>query len=174
MRRGLGMKKSIAASNQRSKQDLPPFLSQVRIKPEDEKGIENLSQYIIRNTFSNSTIKYVERTETVLYSSKMSHGKNKKNFQVFDPLEFIAAIIEHIPEKSFQLIRYYGFYLNRMRGDQKKQGLAAQRPDQTADEGVIDIRSCKKKQISQFSPRKRYCGFVISTIYAAHVFRIRY
>jgi hypothetical protein len=54
---------------------------QVRIKPEDEKGIENLSQYILRNTFSNSKIQYVEETETVLYRSKMSHGKNKKNFQ---------------------------------------------------------------------------------------------
>jgi hypothetical protein len=38
----------------------------------------------------------------------MSHGKNKKNFQVFDPLEFSAAIAQHIPEKSFQLVRYYG------------------------------------------------------------------
>jgi len=39
---------------------------QVRIKPEDEQAIENLSQYIIRNTFSNSKIQYVEETETVL------------------------------------------------------------------------------------------------------------
>jgi hypothetical protein len=74
---------------------------QVRIKPGDEKEIENLSQYIIRNTFSNSKIQYVEETETVLYRSKMSNGKNKKNSQVFDPLEFIAAITQHIPEKSF-------------------------------------------------------------------------
>lgn len=66
--------------------------NQVRIKPDDEKGIENLSQYIIRNTFSLEKLKYEERTAPVIYRSKMTHGKNKKNFQVFSPLEFIAAI----------------------------------------------------------------------------------
>ncbi len=121
--------------------------NQVWIKPEDEKGIENLSHYVIRNTFSNSKIQYVEETATVMYRSKMSHGKNKKNFQVFAPLEFIAAISQHIPEKSFQLVRYYGWYSNRMRGDRKKQDLAAQCPDQTADDQIIDIRSCQSRRI---------------------------
>jgi len=38
----------------------------------------------------------------------MSHGKNKKNFQVFSVLNFIAAITQHIPEQSFQLVLYSG------------------------------------------------------------------
>lgn len=97
---------------------------------------------------ASSEIQYVEETETVLYRSKMSHGKNKKNFEVFDPLEFIAAITQHIPEKSFQLVRYYGWYSNRMRGDRKKQeGLVVQSHDQTTDNQVIDIRSCKSRRI---------------------------
>jgi len=29
----------------------------------------------------------------------MSHGKNKKNFKVFSPLEFIAAITQPFPGK---------------------------------------------------------------------------
>lgn len=128
---------------------------QVRIKPEDEKGIENLSQYIIHNTFSNSKIQYVEETETVLYRSKMSHGKNKKNFQVFDALEFIATITQHIPEKSFQLVRYYGWYSNRMRGDRKKQVMAAQGDDHSVDDQVIDIRSCKPRRIPPLMCRKK-------------------
>ncbi|MCB2215830.1 MAG: transposase [Desulfobulbaceae bacterium] len=49
--------------------------NQVLIKPEDEKWVENLPQYIIRNAFTNAKIQYVEETETVLYRSKMSHGK---------------------------------------------------------------------------------------------------
>jgi len=36
-------------------------------------------------------------------------------------LEFIASITQHFPEPSFQLVRYYGWYSNRMRGDRKKQ-----------------------------------------------------
>jgi hypothetical protein len=38
----------------------------------------------------------------------MSHGGNKKNFEIFTPEEFIAAITQHIPDKSFQMARYYG------------------------------------------------------------------
>jgi len=32
----------------------------------------------------------------------------KKNFQLYQAEEFIAAITQHIPEKSFQMVRYYG------------------------------------------------------------------
>jgi hypothetical protein len=58
--------------------------------------------------------KYLRRTETpiknigkVLYRSCLTHGKNKKNFEVFTAEEFIAAITRHIPEKYFQRVRYY-------------------------------------------------------------------
>ncbi len=57
---------------------------------------------------------------SILYLS----GMNKKigrNFEVFTPCDFIAAITQHIPDKSFQLVRYYGWYSNRMRGRRAKQ-----------------------------------------------------
>jgi hypothetical protein len=41
-------------------------------------------------------------------------GMNKKigrNFEVFTPCDSIAAITQHIPNKSFQLVRYYGWWL---------------------------------------------------------------
>jgi len=50
----------------------------------------------------------------------MSHGKNKRNVWIFDPLAFAADITQHIPDKSSQLIRYYGWCSNRMRGDRLK------------------------------------------------------
>jgi hypothetical protein len=58
--------------------------------------------------FSLAKMTYNEQTGTVIYRSKMTHGKNRKNFQVFEADEFITAITQHIPEKSFQLVRYYG------------------------------------------------------------------
>jgi hypothetical protein len=69
---------------------------------DDEKGREALAQYIIRNTFSLEKITYHDETGTVVYRSQMSHGKNKKNFQIYTAEEFIVAITQHIPEKSFQ------------------------------------------------------------------------
>ena len=66
-------------------------------------------------------LKYSDGDRSVIYRSKMAHGKNKRNFKVFSCMEFIASITQHIPETSFQLVRYYGWYSNRMRGDRKKQ-----------------------------------------------------
>jgi len=36
---------------------------------------------------------------------------------------FIAAICQHIPEKCFQMLRYFGFYSNKSRGIRRKQGI---------------------------------------------------
>ncbi|MCP4343010.1 MAG: hypothetical protein GY799_30030 [Desulfobulbaceae bacterium] len=55
-------------------------------------------------------LQYNEGASSVIYRSRMMHGKNKKNFKVFTSLEFIAAITQHIPEPSFQLVRFYGWY----------------------------------------------------------------
>ena len=38
----------------------------------------------------------------------VSHGGNKRNFEMFTPFEFIAAITQHIPERLAQMVRYYG------------------------------------------------------------------
>ena len=51
---------------------------------------------------------YVTESGTVLYQSKLGHGKNKRNFELFTAEEFIAAITQHIPPKSYQMVRYYG------------------------------------------------------------------
>src|SRR5262245_17859667 len=40
----------------------------------------------------------------------------KSNFQVFDPMDFLAEVTQHIPDAGEHLIRYYGFYSNKSRG----------------------------------------------------------
>ena len=55
---------------------------------------------------------HVEETGHVIYQSKMTHGKNRKNFEVYKADAFIAAITQHIPQKSFQMVRYDGWYSN--------------------------------------------------------------
>ena len=40
----------------------------------------------------------------------------RRNFQVFDPLDFLAEVTQHIPDPGEHLIRYYGFYSNKSRG----------------------------------------------------------
>ena len=48
---------------------------------------------------------------------------NKKqggNFAALSPTDFIAAVTQHIPDKGFQLVRYYGWYSNKARGVRAK------------------------------------------------------
>ena len=47
--------------------------------------------------------------------------KIKRNFQVFTACDFIAAITQHIPDKRFQMVRYSGWYSNKMRGQRRKR-----------------------------------------------------
>jgi hypothetical protein len=32
-----------------------------------------------------------------------------RNFEVFDPLDFLAEITQHIPDPGMQIMRYYGW-----------------------------------------------------------------
>ena len=44
----------------------------------------------------------------------------KRNFQIFDPSDFLAEVTQHIPEQGEHLIRYYGWYSNKKRGQRAK------------------------------------------------------
>jgi len=43
-----------------------------------------------------------------------------RNFQVFDPLDFLAEVTQHIPNTGEHTIRYYGWYSNKSRGMRAK------------------------------------------------------
>lgn len=44
-----------------------------------------------------------------------------RNFEVFEPLDFLAEVTQHIPNKGEHQIRYYGFYSNKSRGMREKK-----------------------------------------------------
>jgi hypothetical protein len=48
-----------------------------------------------------------------------------RNFQVFDPLDFQAEVTQHIPDAGEHLIRYYGWYSNKTRGQRAQRQPAA-------------------------------------------------
>ena len=87
----------------------------LRISRDDGKGRESVAQYILRNSFSLDKMTYNDENGTVIYRSKMTHGKNKKNFNAYTAEEFIAAITQHIPEKSFQTCKLRGMRLKQWR-----------------------------------------------------------
>ncbi len=44
---------------------------------------QGLSQYIIHNVYSLEKLTYNEDTNRIIYRFRMTHGKNKRNFQIF-------------------------------------------------------------------------------------------
>lgn len=93
----------------------------------------------------------------------MTHRKikgGKKNFGIFTAEEFIASITQHIPDKNFQLVRYYGWYSNRMRGERLKVNKALEDDELSQQEledevEVLDVSKYKPRRIP--SPTWREC-----------------
>jgi hypothetical protein len=50
------------------------------------------------------------------YMVKGGHYSAPRNFEVFTPTDFLAAITQHISDRGAQMVRYCGWYSNNMRG----------------------------------------------------------
>ena len=89
------------------------------VAPENRAEREQLCQYVLRNPFSVEKMTLESPTDTIIYRSRLN-PKINRNFEVFDPVDFLAVLSQHIPDKGAQMIRYYGLYSNKMRGCARK------------------------------------------------------
>ena len=71
---------------------------------------------MIRPLLSLERLSLDEREGRVCYR----YGKEAKEVERMDYLEFIARITSHIPDKGQVTVRYYGLYANAHRGKVKK------------------------------------------------------
>ena len=105
----------------------------MRLEAGDREGIQRLMQYFLRCPFSQARMIQVTAEGQVIYktgdnrlgrfpeaaSDDLMAGP-KRNFQIFDPLDFLAEVTQHIPEIGEHQIRYYGWYSNKKRGQRAK------------------------------------------------------
>src|ERR1019366_7100037 len=59
------------------------------------------------------------RVRRVIYRSRLN-AKINRNFEVFTAADFLAASTQHIPDKGAQMVRYHGWYSNKMRGARQR------------------------------------------------------
>ena len=71
-------------------------------------------------------------------SGDLRAGGNR-NFQVFDPLDFLAEVTQHIPNKGEHTIRYYGWYSNKSRGMRAKLARLGEAVAVRNIEAVVDV-----------------------------------
>ena len=98
-----------------------------------------------------------------------------RNFEVYDPLDFLAEVTQHIPNKGEHQIRYYGWYSNKSRGLRLKVSASAI-PAPQADTPLMRARrltwATLIKKVYEVDPLKcPACGGtmrVISFIESSH------
>jgi hypothetical protein len=96
-----------------------------RISPKDDTAMENLARYIIRASFSQERMQYLDQEGTVVYAAKACPGRRSgdgKSSKVFPAMEWLAAMCSHIPNRGEQMVRYYGHYSNVSRGKRQMAG----------------------------------------------------
>ena len=79
-----------------------------------KKNTEYFSRYVKRPAIANSRLHHYNGSH--LFFDFYNHKTKKHEKKQMTSFEFIAAVIQHIPDKGFRLIRYYGFLSNRLRG----------------------------------------------------------
>lgn len=74
-----------------------------------------LARYCARNPVALERLEYDVSARAVRYRSDKSDGPTAGR-ETVDPLEFLARLTAHIPNKHQVMTRYYGYYANRVRG----------------------------------------------------------
>ena len=100
----------------------------------DTSGLQRLAEYMVRCPFSLARIVRVTESGSVVYRAQKGDcrrfptpasndlaGGASRNFQVFEALDFLAQLTQHIPDKGEHLVRYFGWYSYRHRGMRAKE-----------------------------------------------------
>jgi hypothetical protein len=106
----------------------------VHIDENDEEGLSRLSRYIARCPVAEAKITQDSVDDDVIYNAdhpnplpfqewraRPDSETTTRNFEVFDPLDFLAQATQHIPDRGQHLTRYYGWYSNKSRGMRAKE-----------------------------------------------------
>jgi hypothetical protein len=116
--------------------------------------MQRLIEYISRCPFSLARVVKITDDRKVMYHA--SHptctrfpmlGQEmdlrpgiRRNYQVFDPLDFLACVTQHIPNKGDHLLRYYGWYSNKKRGMRKSKAEGEQAADKHEELSEYQIK----------------------------------
>lgn len=101
--------------------------------PEDDTAFAlRLARYCARNPVALERLEYDAKASRVKYRSDKTDGPTAGS-ETLDPLEFLARLVTHIPDKHQVLTRYYGWYANRSRGERRQLGSAGTEPPLIAE-----------------------------------------
>ena len=98
----------------------------------DKKDILRVGLYIIRPPVSATRLQVDQQNGVLKYLAKGAIPNDQcdslfeASAQLFDPIDWIAKVTSHIPERGAQTIRYCGAYSNSHRGKLAKRAISAE------------------------------------------------
>ena len=128
----------------------------VWLDQDDTASHLRLARYCARNPVSLERLEYradAGEVGEVIYTSDKAAGPTA-GCHTFDPLEFIARLVAHIPDKGQVLQRYYGYYANRTRGERRKAAEAAAAEGRSPVDAEVPI--AEPEEISGREARRRW------------------
>lgn len=78
-----------------------------------KKVAKYVGRYVRHPSIADSRILSLDDRIVTFYYKQYKDGNEEINYVEMDVLDFISALIQHIPEKQFKMIRYYGAYARR-------------------------------------------------------------
>ena len=95
--------------------------NRVYAHPGDGRDFEALVRYMMRSPVSLTRLRFTAGATEVVYARKGGHdtrapGEDER----VDAEDFVARVLVQIPDPRRHLVRYYGAYSNRARGQRRK------------------------------------------------------
>jgi hypothetical protein len=138
--------------------------NRVRVEPEDQAAVERLARYIMRPPISLERLGW-DGVGEVRYRRKRGHesaGLGEREVEAFDPGEFLARVIMHIPGPRRHLVRYYGWYSNVSRGKRLK---AASKHERAVDADTGPSSRAARAETRDTRAMRRSWAQLIKRIY---------
>jgi hypothetical protein len=95
--------------------------NRVYAHPGDGRDFEALVRYMMRSPVSLSRLRFTPGAEQVVHTRKGGHDASEPGEdERVDADEFVARVLVQIPDPRRHVVRYYGAYSNRARGQRRK------------------------------------------------------
>jgi hypothetical protein len=90
-----------------------------RVGTNDPRSRRQLAHYMIRNPFSLEKMEYQAKQDMMAHRTRYP-ATPKRSFQIMPGVTWLKLLLQLVPDRGKQLVRYYGWYSNRRLGQRKK------------------------------------------------------
>ncbi len=94
--------------------------TRVHLAPGDRDGVRDIAKYLAHGPVALSRLTYRAGGGQVRLRLRRPHWKTSKREVVFEPLEFLARFVQHLPPANLKLWRQYGAYAAVVRAARRR------------------------------------------------------